>query len=106
MELTQRTLSQSWGSYPSFNLLYFVLPTTVPQCITHRIEGVGGHGGSQQYSGLHGSVMALAHYLRDFCKLSVGLTALLCSFHGHSVVIHKGSVHTQLAGLQGGRRRG
>lgn len=38
-------------------------------------------------------------YLRDFCKLSVGLTALLSRFHGNSVVIYKGPVHTQLAGL-------
>lgn len=44
-------------------------------------------------------------YLRDFCKLSIGLTALLSHFHGNSVVVHKGPVHTQLAGLQGGRRR-
>lgn len=42
-------------------------------------------------------------YLRDFCKLSVGLTALLSRFHGNSVVVYKGSVHTQLAGLQGRR---
>lgn len=45
------------------------------------------------------SRQALTHYLGYLCKLSVGLTAFLCSFHGHSVVIHKGSVHTQLAGL-------
>lgn len=44
-------------------------------------------------------------YLRDFCKLSVGLTALLSRFHGNSVVIYKGPVHTQLAGLQEGRKR-
>ena len=44
-------------------------------------------------------------YLRDFCKLSIGLTALLSRFHGNSVVVHKGPVHTQLAGLQGGRKR-
>lgn len=44
-------------------------------------------------------------YLRDFCKLSVGLTALLSRFHGNSVVIYKGPVHTQLAGLQEERKR-
>lgn len=44
-------------------------------------------------------------YLRDFCKLSIGLTALLCCFHGNSVVVHKGPVNTQLAGLQGERIR-
>ena len=43
-------------------------------------------------------------YLRDFCKLSVGLTALLGCFHGNFIVVHKGPVHTQLAGLQEGGR--
>ena len=40
-------------------------------------------------------------YLRDFCKLSVGLTALLGCFHGNFIVVHKGPVHAQLAGLRG-----
>ena len=44
-------------------------------------------------------------YLRDFCKLSIGLTALLGCFHGNFIVVHKGPVHTQLAGLRGGRER-
>lgn len=58
----------------------------------------GGGGGVHLYEQCH-------EYLRDFCKLSVGLTALLSRFHGNSVVVYKGPVHTQLAGLQGGRKR-
>lgn len=38
--MTRPTLSQSWGSYPAFNLVYFVLLTTSPQ----PMAGVGRHG--------------------------------------------------------------
>lgn len=39
-EMTRPTLSQSWGSYPAFNLVYFVLLTTSPQ----PMAGAGRHG--------------------------------------------------------------
>lgn len=69
---------------------------TVCQRPAH-VPSVGG-------GGVHPSEQS-HEYLRDFCKLRVGLTALLRRFHGDAIVVYKGSVHTQLAGLQGGRKR-
>lgn len=88
--------TQGCGLRPPLGLVHLVLRghgvlTTSPRPARPQMEGAP----------------FLQHhtYLRDFCKLSIGLTALLSRFHGNSVVVHKGPIHTQLAGLQGERKR-
>lgn len=39
-------------------------------------------------------------HLRDLLELGVGLAAFLHRLHGHFVVVHKGFVHAELAGLR------
>lgn len=39
-------------------------------------------------------------YLGDLSKLCIGLAALLCRLHGEFIVVHEGSVHSELTGLQ------
>lgn len=50
------------------------------------------------------AVCRVTSYLRYLCKLSVCLAALVCSLHSNLIVIHKGPVHSELAGLQGADR--
>lgn len=50
------------------------------------------------------AVCSVTSYLRYLCKLSVCLAALVCRLHSNLIVIHKGPVHSELAGLQGAQR--
>lgn len=47
------------------------------------------------------AVRSVITYLRYLCKLSVCLAALVCRLHSNLIVVHKGPVHSELAGLQG-----
>lgn len=48
------------------------------------------------------AVPIVTTYLRYLCKLSVSLGALFRCLHGSLVVVHEGTIHSQLAGLQDG----
>lgn len=46
------------------------------------------------------AVHSVITYLRYLCKLCICLAALVCCLHSNLIVIHKGPVHSELAGLR------